>query len=175
VFGTAGRESGQIRLRVGGCPNGAELLDFVNDSTLPDVTLNTDEWNGYSGVSGTGRERATVCHLPSRRVWARDDDGDGINEVHNNTIEGIWTGLRNTILHVELPVSQDQFVHGDRCPSILFAGGCPAFALEVFGDKSVVSLPTFIALEDAEMVILAVDGNDGAVSSFVESIGRFAF
>jgi transposase len=25
----------------------------------------------------------------------RDDDGDGIREVHDNTLEGIWTGLRN--------------------------------------------------------------------------------
>ena len=27
--------------------------------------------------------------------WARDDDGDGIREVHVNTSEGLWTGLRN--------------------------------------------------------------------------------
>ena len=27
--------------------------------------------------------------------WARDADGDGLREVHSNTIEGIWTGLRN--------------------------------------------------------------------------------
>jgi len=27
--------------------------------------------------------------------WARDDDGDGVREVHYNTMEGIWTGLRN--------------------------------------------------------------------------------
>jgi transposase len=27
--------------------------------------------------------------------WARDDDGDGIREVHVNTIEGMWTGVRN--------------------------------------------------------------------------------
>jgi hypothetical protein len=34
-----------------------------------------------------------VCH--SKKEWARDDDGDGIREVHTNTIEGLWTGLRN--------------------------------------------------------------------------------
>ena len=27
--------------------------------------------------------------------WARDDDGDGVREVHDNTLEGLWTGLRN--------------------------------------------------------------------------------
>ena len=26
---------------------------------------------------------------------ARDDDRDGIREVHTNTTEGMWTGLRN--------------------------------------------------------------------------------
>ena len=41
------------------------------------------------------REHVTVCHTPGKRVWARDDDGDGIREVHVNTIEGLWTGLRN--------------------------------------------------------------------------------
>jgi transposase len=41
------------------------------------------------------RKHVTVCHTPAKRVWARDEDGDGIREVHNNTIEGLWTGLRN--------------------------------------------------------------------------------
>ncbi len=27
--------------------------------------------------------------------WARDVDGDGIYEVHTNTIEGVWTTVRN--------------------------------------------------------------------------------
>ena len=27
--------------------------------------------------------------------WARDDDGDGVREVHCNTLEALWTGLRN--------------------------------------------------------------------------------
>ena len=34
-----------------------------------------------------------MCH--SQGEWARDDDGDGIREVHDNTLEGLWTGLRN--------------------------------------------------------------------------------
>ena len=35
----------------------------------------------------------TVNH--SIREWARDDDGDGIREVHINSCEGSGTGLRN--------------------------------------------------------------------------------
>ena len=40
-----------------------------------------------------GRDRSTVCHAD--KEWARDDDGDGIREVHINTMEGLWTGMRN--------------------------------------------------------------------------------
>jgi transposase-like protein len=29
------------------------------------------------------------------REFARDDDGDGVNEVHVNTIEGVWSLLRS--------------------------------------------------------------------------------
>jgi hypothetical protein len=36
---------------------------------------------------------ATVCH--GQKEWARDDDGDGIREVHVNTAEGMWTDVRN--------------------------------------------------------------------------------
>jgi transposase len=34
-----------------------------------------------------GRPHATVCHAEGE--WARDDDGDGIREVHDNTMEGL--------------------------------------------------------------------------------------
>lgn len=43
------------------------------------------------------RKHVAVCHTPGKRVWTRDDDGDGVHEVHNNTIEGFWTGLRNLL------------------------------------------------------------------------------
>jgi transposase-like protein len=36
-----------------------------------------------------------VIHKKGKEEWARDDDGDGIREVHTNPIEGIWTDLRN--------------------------------------------------------------------------------
>jgi transposase-like protein len=71
------------------------LQPFVEVHTRPDATVNTDEWRAYAHLPETGRSHATVCHMPGRREWARDDDGDGVREVHNNTMEGIWTGLRN--------------------------------------------------------------------------------
>ena len=54
-----------------------------------------DEWKSYNRLHESGRTHVSVCHTPGKRVWAKDEDGDGIREVHNNTIEGIWTGLRN--------------------------------------------------------------------------------
>ena len=49
----------------------------------------------YRHLSAAQRPHKTVWHTPGQRCWARDEDGDGIREVHNNTMEGIWTGLRN--------------------------------------------------------------------------------
>ncbi|OQY81790.1 MAG: hypothetical protein B6D41_19140, partial [Chloroflexi bacterium UTCFX4] len=39
------------------------------------------------------RTHATVAH--GVHEYARDDDGDGIREVHCNTTEGMWTDVRN--------------------------------------------------------------------------------
>ena len=69
------------------------MVEVVRRATWPMVTVNTDEWQGYNGLPMMGRDRLTVCH--AIKEWARDDDGDGVREVHVNTIEGLWTGLRN--------------------------------------------------------------------------------
>jgi hypothetical protein len=55
--------------------------------------IHTDDGGRYNGLPGIGRSRATVCQAAGE--WARDDDGDGIREAHVNTLEGLWTGLRN--------------------------------------------------------------------------------
>ena len=93
ILGVVGRESGQIRLVVCDNTQRATIQPQVEDSTQKDVTLYTDECSAYNRIAETGRSHAAVCH--SQKEWARDDDGDGIREVHCNTMEGIWTGLRN--------------------------------------------------------------------------------
>ena len=55
--------------------------------------MSTDDWNGYTPLGRNDRGHATVH--PGQGEFARDDDGDGVREVHCNTLEGIWTGLRN--------------------------------------------------------------------------------
>jgi len=95
IVGTVGRESGDIRLSVCHGTSRAELQPHVEQTTAPRATVNTDEWQGYNLVEKSGRKRTSVCHQKGKRVWAKDLDGDGVNEVHTNTIEGFWTGLRN--------------------------------------------------------------------------------
>lgn len=81
-----------------------KALDNVQRTTIkpiicghiaPNTVINTDEYGIYNKVSEWGYEHKTVCH--SDGEYARDDDGDGINEVHVNTQEGIWSVLRSWI------------------------------------------------------------------------------
>jgi transposase len=93
VCGVVGREGGRARLTVAEHADGETLRRVVMRATWPMVSVFTDEWGGYNGLPEMGRRHATVCHVAGE--WARDDDGDGIREVHDNTLEGLWTGLRN--------------------------------------------------------------------------------
>jgi transposase-like protein len=77
-------------LRVREHTDGATLRAHVQHYTRRHTRCYTDEWQGYAHL---GRPHRTVCH--GVKEWARDDDGDGIREVHTNTIEGLWTTVRN--------------------------------------------------------------------------------
>lgn len=90
VVGTVGRESGQCRLQVCQHTKAVTLRAHVQQQTLPQATCYSDEWIGYSQLE---RVHHTVEH--GKKEWARDEDGDGIREVHINSIEGLWTTLRN--------------------------------------------------------------------------------
>lgn len=70
--------------------DGKTLRKHVHGYTRKEATCYTDEWKSYNRIN---RNHSTVCH--SQREWARDDDGDGVREVHVNTIEGLWTTARN--------------------------------------------------------------------------------
>jgi transposase-like protein len=90
IVGTVGRESGQVRLRLVKHTDGKTLERHMSKFTQPAAVANTDEWQGYNHIA---RSHVTVNH--GTHEWARDDDGDGIREVHINTTEGMWTGVRN--------------------------------------------------------------------------------
>ena len=94
------RETGSVRFTVGENADGDDCLRVV-ESAVPSgaAILYTDDWGGYRRVeSDLDIAHATVRHSPDEngaREWARDDDGDGVREVHCNTCEGAGTGLRN--------------------------------------------------------------------------------
>jgi transposase-like protein len=94
VCGVYGRTSERLFVRVGRRNGAPELVhQTVVPVTKPGATVSTDKWTGYEPLKDPGRIHASVNH--SAGEWARDDDGDGIKEVHCNTVEGLWTGLRN--------------------------------------------------------------------------------
>ena len=94
VLATVGRDSGHIRLRVVKNTQQTTLKEHVERFTSDGTHVYTDEYDSYATIE---RAHSTVCH--GAREWARDDDGDGIREVHTNTCEGMWAGLR-TFLRV---------------------------------------------------------------------------
>lgn len=89
VLGTVGRETGLIRLRVVKDTTMVTLTEHVHHFTRQDAHIYTDEYDSYNRID---RSRSSVCH--GRKEWARDDDGDGLREVHTNSAEGMWSGLR---------------------------------------------------------------------------------
>ena len=95
IIGLVGRERGQVRLRVGQHTGCTVVEPFVEGQTVDQAIVNTDEWNGYNPLAQSGRQRKRVFPSATPPEWARDDDGDGVREVHVNTLEGLWTGLRN--------------------------------------------------------------------------------
>jgi transposase-like protein len=96
VLGMVGRESGWARFRV--CVGTKEdtIRTTVAEKTAEETCIFTDENRSYLWLENVGesRTRKAVDHSEG---WAEDRDGDGIREVHINTIEGIWTSLRNRL------------------------------------------------------------------------------
>src|SRR5262252_6413484 len=89
VVGVAGRSSRRLRLGLLRRMWGACLVGFVAARARPGAHVSTDEWTGYRGLAARGLSHATVHHggarRGDRREGARDDDGDGLREVHTAT------------------------------------------------------------------------------------------
>lgn len=90
IVGTVGRQSGQVRIRVAFDTTGNTLEAHVHQFTRSGSQLFTDENQSYNHVI---RPRSTICQ--SNNEWARDGDGDGIREVLVNSVDGLWTDVRN--------------------------------------------------------------------------------
>ena len=93
MLGAVSRKAGKVHLRVVKDSSSQSLLPATLEEAPEGARVMTDEWGAYVRLGEEGRPHSTVCH--GKREWARDDDGDGIREVHTNSIEGLWTSLRN--------------------------------------------------------------------------------
>lgn len=90
-------------------------------ATISAATLiYTDQYNIYARLEQWGYQHKTVNH--SQGEYARDEDGDGFDEVHVNTMEGFWSLLRSW-LRPHRGISQEklplylgffEFVHNVR-------------------------------------------------------------
>ena len=91
--GAVGRDGGQARPLVARSADRATLGGMVVGSCELGTMAYTDESHGYGHVAEAGRGHATGCH--EMKEWARDDDGDGIRAVRDDTLGGMWAGLRD--------------------------------------------------------------------------------
>lgn len=94
VAGVVRRQTGEIVRRVVERAGGTTPTAVVTDHTADGALVYTDEWGGYERLPAAHRGHPTVNHTPGPREWARDDDGDGIRDVHDNTLEGLWAASR---------------------------------------------------------------------------------
>ena len=93
---------------------------LIKKAIAPGTLIYTDEYNIYGRLEAWGYVHAVVHH--GQGEFARDDDQDGVGEVHVNTMEGFWSLLRSW-LRPHRGISQEklplylgffQFVHNRR-------------------------------------------------------------
>lgn len=114
------QRSGQVVLRMLANVQQATIAPLLRATIAPGTTVYTDEYDIYSRLTDWGYHHLTVNH--SQGEYARDADGDGVNEVHVNTMEGFWSLLRSWlrphrgISQEKLPVYIGffQFIHNVR-------------------------------------------------------------
>jgi transposase-like protein len=93
---------------------------LMTDTMASGTSVYTDAYSMYARLETWGYDHKSVNH--GRGEFARDDDGDGLCEVHVNTMKGLWSllcsGLRpyRGICQEELPLSLGffEFVHNVR-------------------------------------------------------------
>ncbi|HZS04732.1 MAG TPA: transposase [Blastocatellia bacterium] len=69
------------------------IKPLITGTIAPGATVMTDEYDIYVRLPEWGYGHKTVCHGSGE--FARDEDGDGLCEIHVNTIEGFWSLLRS--------------------------------------------------------------------------------
>jgi len=119
VFGMIQR-GGQVVIKLLANVKQKTIEPFITDTIIPGTLVDTDEYSIYARLQTWGYEHKRVHH--GRGEFARDEDGDGVCEVHVNTMEGFWSLLRSW-LRPHRGISQEklplylgffEFVHNVR-------------------------------------------------------------
>jgi len=93
---------------------------FIKDTIVAGTRVYTDAYSISARLQSWGYNHKRVNH--GQGEFARDDDGDGLCEVHVNTMEGFWSLLRSW-LRPHRGISQEklpfylgffEFVHNVR-------------------------------------------------------------
>lgn len=69
------------------------IKPLIRTTIAPGTCMYPDEYDIYSRLEQWGYEHESVC--PRRGEYARDDDDDGLCDVHVHTMEGLWSLLRS--------------------------------------------------------------------------------
>ena len=93
IVGTVGRESQRLQLTLAPDSRNQTLVPIFSDQIAETATLFSDEAYHFLALADQVDTHYSLDH--NQNEFARDPDEDGFHEIHSNTIEGIWTGLRN--------------------------------------------------------------------------------
>ncbi|WP_201772504.1 IS1595 family transposase [Endozoicomonas elysicola] len=87
------QRGGQVIINMLSNVKKAIIEPFIKKHLAPQSQVYTDEYNIYDDLESWCFKHKTVCH--EKGEYARDDDKDGIYEIHVNTMEGFWSLLRS--------------------------------------------------------------------------------
>ena len=119
VFGMMQR-GGQVVINLLANMRQKTIEPFIKDTIVAGTLVYTDEYSMYARLCAWGYDHKSVDH--GQGEFARDEDGDGLCEVHVNTMEGFWSLLRSG-LRPHRGISQEklplylgffEFVHNVR-------------------------------------------------------------
>jgi transposase-like protein len=119
VFGMIQR-GGQIVITMMANVKLKTIEPFMKATSAPGTLVYTDEYSIDARLCAWGYDHKPVNH--GRGEYTRDEEGDGLGEVHVNTMEGLWSLLRSW-LRPHRGISQEQlpryrgffeFVHNAR-------------------------------------------------------------
>ena len=119
IFGMMQR-GGQVVLNLIANVKQKTIEPLIKATIVAGTLVYTDEYSIYARLQSWGYNHKRVNH--GRGEFARDEDGDGVCEVHVHTMEGFWSLLRSW-LRPHRGISQEklplylgffEFVHNVR-------------------------------------------------------------